>query len=206
MDIKSLRKHIQEVVATILTEVEQPKYFIKYSKNEGEFVLYKRFFGLDQYDNPNEQIAVVKLLGGSPKKAEVLAKQITGQDLEAKKPVKSTPAKRGEMIMPVSTYKGKKIKEIPIEYLVGFVLHNKWMNIINKDPYIKNIYEYLTQNIPAKTQKYFAIQIKGTSTPDLIEKYNEYKKFEYVQGSERIAFSKMLMPLLKSELEERRVQ
>lgn len=205
MELKLLRKHIREAIAIVLNEAEEPKYFIRYSKGEGEFMLYKRFFGLDQYDNPNEQITVIRGLGRSPKQAERLAKQITGQDLEAKKPTKNAPLKKGEMIMPYSTYKGKRIKDIPIDYLVTFIQKNKWTNIINKDLHLKHIYQYLTQNIPAKTQKYFETQVKGTSTEELIEKYNEYTKYKRDFYKEAIAFANILIPIMQKELQERRV-
>lgn len=205
MNAAFLRKQIREVLEVFLAEGEQPKFFIKYSEKEWGYVLYKRFFGLDQYDNPNEQIVAVEYLGRNPKQAEIKAKQITGQDLIAQKP-KAKPFKRAEMIMPVSTYKGKKLKEIPLGYLVTFVLNSKWMHTIIKDPYLKNIYEYLTKDIASQTQEYLKKEVVGTSTPALSEKYNEYKMYDYSPGIEKMAFANMLMPLMKSELSKRMVQ
>lgn len=209
MNNSTLRHYIREEISNLLAEADEVKFFIRYSAKNATFLLYKRFFDYDDDFNRVEKVIVVDELDPNPKKAEIEAKKITGQDLQAKKPAKATPLKRGELIMPVSTYKGKKLKEIPLDYLVSFIQHNKWMNLVDKDPYVLNVYEYLTQDLLSQTKAYLLKQIKGTSTPVLATKYNEYKKYnynpEYNPNVEKMVFANILMPLMKSELLERMV-
>lgn len=200
-----IRRYIRTTFTQLLFEIQEPKFFIKYSSKKKVFILYKRFFGFDQYDNKNEQIIAVQDLSTDVVESEKMAKEITGKDLQAKLPNENKPINRGELIMPVSTYKGKKLKEIPLDYLIKFIFNTKWMNIINKDPYVVNVYKYLTEDLVSQTQEYLKKQVIGTSTPELAKKWNEYKKYNYTPGVERMAFAEIIMPLIKTELLNRMV-
>ena len=200
-----LRKYIRAIIADSFSTPDQPRYFIKFSAKKNIFTLYKRFFGLDQYDNKNEQIVIVRDLSSDPEEAKRIAKEITGQDLEAKLLGVAKPDDRGKIIMPYDQYKGKKLEEIPLAYLIQFIFNNKWMTAIKKDPYKISVYEYLTQDLRTGTEQFILNKVKGTSTPDLIAKYNEYIEDEKSIRKEKMVFAEMMIQLLKNELSERKV-
>jgi hypothetical protein len=206
--IFSLRKHIREIITELFNEEQGTRFSIKFSEKKKLFVLYKRFIGLDQYDNKNEQIVAVADLSANPKEAQEKAKEITGQDLVAKMPSENQTINRGKTILPFDSMKGKRLEEVPIDYLIQFLLGypNKYIDLIKKDPYKVTVYEYLTQDLRQQTIDYFKKQLRRTRADKLINIYNEYKEKENKYSAEKIAFGKILLPILRAELTYRMIQ
>ncbi len=198
--MKTLRYTIRAIIFELFDQAQKPKYFIKFNSRKKIFILYKRFYGYDEYDNKNEQVEIVKALTSNQEESQKMAKEIVGLDLMAKLPEPPKSINRGDVMMPFREYKGERLNKIPIEYLVDLILKNKWTGSIKKEPYLNTIYEYLTIEKLAQTTEFLAKKIKGTNTQELKTKFNEYLSEAASTGAEQIAFSNIMIQLLKNEL------
>lgn len=201
----ALRIYVKRTLSNLF-EAQEAKYFIKFSPKKKVFILYKRFKGYDRFKNYNEQIVVVQELSSNPTEAEKQAKEITGQDIQVKLPGESKVIERAKVVLPFNAVKGKRIEEVPLPQLVQFIIHAKWISALEKEPYKKAIYLYLTQDKATETKSFLEKFIAGLPLSNLIEWYNLRVSREIYPEKESVVFAWILLPLMKEELIRRGVQ
>jgi hypothetical protein len=179
------------------------EYQIRFNKLKDTFILYNVF-----YDDNDviKKMEIVSVLGKDPLEAEAKAYKITKEKLKAKLPSAESKKSYGDIVSPDGKYKGQKIKDMPLDYLINFMRATFYVSKIKKDNiFLSGIYNYLTKERAEDTKNHIEKMIGGLTTTVLMLNFQEYKNDMYHKefSNERLLLGSLIYPAIVNELRHR---